>query len=167
MANAPATVQVGGALTTDGTSIYAFQGKTTGFWRYNVAHQHLDGARRASRPSPTRAAPSSYLPAVNPQGRFSDADVSRSRRRATRQGDAELSARQRRQPTSSPGALTTTPTGGASCSALTRPDADERRQQHRGTGDPVTYKWTCTVAAGANAGESLTFAASATAQRRP
>jgi uncharacterized repeat protein (TIGR01451 family) len=37
MANTPATVKKGGALTTDGTYIYALQGDTkTGFWRCNA-----------------------------------------------------------------------------------------------------------------------------------
>ncbi|MFO1430472.1 MAG: SdrD B-like domain-containing protein [Candidatus Competibacteraceae bacterium] len=33
----PGKVQDGGALTTDGTYIYAFQGKTNQFWRYEIA----------------------------------------------------------------------------------------------------------------------------------
>jgi uncharacterized repeat protein (TIGR01451 family) len=38
LANAPANVKRGGALTTDGTNLFAFQGdRKTGFWRYNVA----------------------------------------------------------------------------------------------------------------------------------
>ncbi|MBF8267793.1 MAG: hypothetical protein HW388_1301 [Dehalococcoidia bacterium] len=38
LANAPATVAAGGALTTDGTNVYALRGNaSSSFWRFNVA----------------------------------------------------------------------------------------------------------------------------------
>ncbi|HSN74326.1 MAG TPA: SdrD B-like domain-containing protein, partial [Anaerolineae bacterium] len=45
MVNTPATVKKGGALTTDGTYIYALQGDTKkGFWRCNATTNNVAGA---------------------------------------------------------------------------------------------------------------------------
>ena len=41
MTNAPGNVSDGGSLTNDGTNVYALQGKTKAFWRYNVADEQL------------------------------------------------------------------------------------------------------------------------------
>ena len=67
----------GGALTTDGTSIYAFQGKTTAFWRYNIA------ANTWTALAPFSAATNQggalvFVPGLNPQGRFTTLSASRS-----------------------------------------------------------------------------------------
>ena len=49
MANAPNNIKKGGALTTDGTNIYALRGdKHKEFFRYNVAAEHLDDPRPAA-----------------------------------------------------------------------------------------------------------------------
>ena len=78
MANAPGNVPDGGALTTDGTNLYAFQGKTTGFWRYNVAANTWTTLAAVHGATRTRAARSSSRPGVNPQGRFTSLTASRS-----------------------------------------------------------------------------------------
>ena len=57
-----------------------------------------------------------------------------------------------------PGTLNTTATGGASCSNLTGPVLVSADDDSSGLSDPVTYEWTCTVAAGTNPG-SLKFSA--------
>ena len=77
MATRRRNVTDGGALTTDGTNIYAFQGKTTAFWRYNVA------TNTWTTLAPSRAATDQggalvFAPGVNPQGRFTALTASRS-----------------------------------------------------------------------------------------
>ena len=67
----------GGALTTDGTFIYAFQGKTTAFWRYDIA------ANTWTVLAPFSAATNQggalvFVPGLNPQGRFTSLSASRS-----------------------------------------------------------------------------------------
>ena len=157
---APADVATyGGALTTDGTSIYAFQGKTTAFWRYDIAANTWTAAGSVHRPPPTRAARSSFVPGLNPQGRFTLVCrlplAGRHRRRASRSRSG--STRALRSTTSSRERLTVTPTGGASCSTLTGPTLDSAdTTTSSGIDDAVVYEWTCTVAAGAIPG-SLTF----------
>ena len=58
MFNTPANVKKGGALTTDGTYIYALQGDTkTGFWRCNATTDNVAGACSGASGSWTVLAP--------------------------------------------------------------------------------------------------------------
>ena len=104
-----------------------------------------------------------FDPGLNPEGRFSSLSASRS---LTVTGDTVKVAFELTSSSAIndvvPGSLTVTPTGGASCSTLTGPVLTSANDDIAGTGDPVTYEWTCTVAAGANPG-SLTFSNSASA----
>ena len=146
----------GGALTTDGTFIYAFQGKTTAFWRYNIA------ANTWTALAPFSAATNQggalvFVPGLNPQGRFTSLSASRS---LVVTGDAVKVTLRLESSTAVnnvvPGALTVTPTAGASCSTLTGPTLVSADDDIANIDDAVVYEWTCTVAAGATPG-SLTF----------
>ncbi len=61
-----------------------------------------------------------------------------------------------------PGNVTTTAAGGASCSNWTGPTLITADDDISGSGDPVTYRWTCTATGGTSLPSSLTFNLSAT-----
>jgi uncharacterized repeat protein (TIGR01451 family) len=166
MAAAPASVTTGGALATDGTNLYALQGGSTAFWRYNVAANTW-----TTQPSFTAAAGAGaalvYMTGVTPQGRFTSLDVTRSLGVTGDTVDVTLSVTSSASVSSiGAGTLTVTPTNGASCSTLTGPTLTSADSTSSGTNDPVTYKWTCTLAGGASPG-SLTFADSTVAGSGP
>ena len=77
LAITPGNVADGGALTTDGTFIYAFQGKTTAFWRYDIA------ADAWTVLAPFSAATGQggalvFVPGLDPQGQLTTLSASRS-----------------------------------------------------------------------------------------
>jgi uncharacterized repeat protein (TIGR01451 family) len=161
LAITPGNVDAGGALTNDGTFIYAFQGKTTAFWRYDPSVNTW--STLAPFTANTDQGGSLVLvPDSNAQGRFTDISASRS---LTVTGDTvtvTLNLTSSNAITNVvPGALTVTPANGASCSTLTGPVLTSPDNNITGTGDPVVYQWTCTVAPGAGPG-SLTFSDTAT-----
>ncbi len=102
------------------------------------------------------------MPASNLTGRFSDLTLNKS---LTSSGDSlKITMEFAADPpvnNISPGTLTTTATGGASCSSLTGPVLVSADDDSAGTNDPVRYEWTCVVAAGTNPG-SLKFSANGT-----
>ena len=162
LAITPGNVADGGALTTDGTFIYAFQGKTTAFWRYDIAADawtvlapfsaaHRPGRRagiRARRQPAGPAHDSVCLPLAgrhrrrgqgHPPARFEHSGQQRRRGAADRDADGRRLVQHPDRARRSPAPTTTTSTAA----------------------DAVVYEWTCTVAAGATPG-SLTFSASGT-----
>jgi len=165
-ANAPGAVKAGGALTTDGTYLYAFQGGTKAFWRYDPTAN-----KWTTLPSVvvnTNGGSSLvYLPGVTPQGRFTSFDVSNSLGVTGDQVTVTLSVTTSTEVDGiAPGTLTVTPTNGASCSTLSGPTLTSADANSTSTGDPVTYTWTCTLAGGATPG-SLTFSDSTVAGSSP
>ena len=145
MASTPANVADGGALTTDGTFIYAFQGKTTTFWRYDIAANTWSDARSVHGRHRTRAARWSSLPASIRRGGSRSLSASRS---LVVTGDTVNVTFPLESSTAVnnvvPGALSVTPTGGASCSSLTGPTLTSADDDIADIDDPVAYKWTCT-----------------------
>ena len=154
----------GGALTTDGTYIYAFQGKTTAFWRYNIA------ANTWTVLAPFSAATNQggalvFVPGLNPQGRFTLADRLPLAGRHRRRGHGH--ARGSTSSTAVNNVVAGSPDRDADGRRVVQhPDRPDARRAPTTTtpsiDDPVIYEWTCTVAAGATPG-SLTFSDS----RRP
>ncbi len=161
LANTPAVVADGGALTNDGTYIYALQGKTNAFWRYDRATNTW--TPRANAPGVVaQGGALTFIPVT--------ATVSRLTTMAAYPtlvtGGGKITVKitlTSADPVNNilPGALSTTPTGGASCATLTGPALASADDDISGPGDPVVYTWECTTAAGANPG-SLRFSASAT-----
>ena len=150
--NALGPVKAGGALATDGTYLYAFQGATKAFWRYDPT---ANTWKTLTSVAANTAGGSSlaYLPAVAPVGRFTSFDVSNSLGVTGDQVDVTLSVSTSTEIDGiGAGTLTVTPTNGSSCSTLTGPTLTSADANSTSTNDPVTYKWTCTLAAGATPG---------------
>src|SRR5262249_2988230 len=145
--NAPGNVGDGGALTSDGTFIYAFQGKTRTFWRFDpVANTWTTLAPWQFTSSPatgnvTKGGSLVAVPANNPQGRFTSLAPSRS---LVVTGDPVTVTVQLSSSTAvtgvTAGSLVTTPTGGASCSTLTGPTLTSADNNITDINDPVTYR---------------------------
>ena len=161
----PGNVADGGALTTDGTYIYAFQGKTNAFWRYDIA------ANTWTALAPFIAATNQggalvFVPGVNPQGQFTSLTASRSlvvtgdTVKVTLAARLEHSGQQRRRGAARHDAdgrrVVQQPRPGRRSTSADDDDSSDRR--------PVVYEWTCTVAAGATPG-SLTFSDAGDRQR--
>ncbi|HOV47861.1 MAG TPA: SdrD B-like domain-containing protein [Anaerolineae bacterium] len=159
LALTPGKVGQGGALTTDGTYLYALQGKTLAFWRYDIAANTWTTLAPANFTGNVgQGGALVYDPGVTPVGRFTTLTALPS---LVSSGDTiqvtlrvESSAAVNNV---APGALTQTPTGGASA-ACTGPSP---ASQNIPAGGAVTFTWSCAVTPGANPG-SLTFSANAT-----
>ncbi len=161
LAITPGNVADGGALTTDGTFIYAFQGLTTAFWRYDIAADAWTVLAPFSAATGQGGA-LAFVPGLDPQGQLTTLSASRSLVVTGDQVTVTLrldSNTPVNNVVASP--LTVTPAGGASCSALTGPILTSPDDDDLTAEDAVVYEWTCTVAAGATPG-SLTFSASGT-----
>ena len=162
MATTPANVADGGALTTDGTFIYAFRGKSNAFWRYDIPNNRWTVLAPFTANTDQGGA-LAFDPGLNPHGRFSEMSASRSLTVTGDTVDVTFTLTSTEAVSNvAPGALTVTPTGGASCSTLTGPVLTSADDDISGAGDAVVYQWTCTVAAGTNPG-SLSFSDTASA----
>ncbi len=159
LASTPAQVKGGGALTTDGTNIYGLQGNgQTVFWKYTVATDTWSTLPATSAQVKEGGA-LTHLPDAAVTGQFTDLKVNKSM--VSSGGPLSVVIEFNADPGVNnvvPGALTTTATGGASCSSLVGPTLLSANDDITGPGDPVRYGWTCTVAAGTNPG-SLKFSA--------
>ena len=128
---APGNVAAGGALTTDGTYLYAFQGKTNAFWRYDLAADTWTTLAPFAATTDQGGA-LVFVPGVNPQGRFTSSDrlplAGRHRRRAQghRPVRFEHSGQQHRR-----GPADRDADGRRLVLHLDRPDAHERRRRRR------------------------------------
>ena len=127
----PGNVADGGALTTDGTFIYAFQGKTTAFWRYDIA------ANTWSPLAPFSAATNQggalvFVPGLNPEGRFTSMSASRSLVVTGDTVTVTLPARvERRRQQRRPGSPDRDADERRVVQHPDRPDARQRRRRHR------------------------------------
>ncbi len=154
----------GGRLTTDGVYVYALQGKSKTFWRYDPA------ANAWASPSPAavnftgsvgQGGALAFTPAVTPVGRYSSASAaptlvsSGNTVKVVFTFTADQAANN-----VTPTSLTPTATGSASaaCGAATLKSADDDITDIT---DPVVYEWTCTVTPGSSPG-TLKWSASAT-----
>jgi uncharacterized repeat protein (TIGR01451 family)/uncharacterized repeat protein (TIGR02543 family) len=155
-ANAPGAVKAGGSLTTDGTYLYAFQGSTKAFWRFDPAANKWTALPSVAA-NTGGGGSLAYVASANEQGRFTSFDVSNSLGVTGDQVDVTLSVSSSTEIDGiGAGTLTVTPTNASSCSTLSGPTLTSSDNNSTGTNDPVTYTWTCTLAAGTNPG-SLTF----------
>ena len=155
MAPAPGNVADGGSLTTDGTTIYALQGKTRAFWAYNI----LSDTWRVLSPANFtgnvgQGGALIYDPGVAPVGRFITLTVSRS---LLASGDAltvraTVSSSYPETDVTVPASPTVTSVNGATV-ALNAPVLISADDDIAGIDDPVVYEWTGIVTAGALPGE--------------
>lgn len=159
-ATTPGNVSDGGALTTNGTYIFALQGKTTGFWRYDPTANTW--ATLASTPANTaQGGALTFVPGTSTVSRLTLMSAFPTLVSTGGKFTIKIELTSATAVNNiSPSALTTTPTGGASCSALTGPTLVSADDDLANSSDKVIYQWECTAAAGTNPG-SLKFSASA------
>jgi hypothetical protein len=80
----PGAVAAGGALTTDGTNnLYAFQGQTSAFWKYDIAANTWTALAQFGTPAAAALTTDQggalvFVQGLNPKGLFSSLDASRS-----------------------------------------------------------------------------------------
>ncbi len=163
MAKAPGNVADGGSLTTDGTYVYALQGKTKTFWRYNPATNTWATLASVNfTDSVGQGGALVYEPGSTPIGLFTTMTAVPSLVSTGNQITVKLTLESSTAVSNvAASTLTVTPTGGASCSAITGPTLLSANDDIVDINDPVVYQWICTVAAGTSPG-SLTFSASGT-----